>query len=58
MRVCLLERVRGKGLKVLLELLTRHLPQGMPIRDQFKVQAVAGGVKLLKQVAEIGLGTS
>ena len=58
MRVCLLERVFGKGLEMLLELLTRHLPQGMPIRDQLKVQAVAGGLKLLKQVTDIGLGTS
>ena len=54
----LLERVCGKGLQVHLELLSRHLPQGMPIRDQFKVKLVAGGLKLLKQVREVGLGAS
>ena len=56
--MCLLERVCGKGLEMLLELLSRHLPQGMPIRNQFEVKLVAGGLKLLIQVAEIGLGTS
>ena len=56
--VYLLERVSSKALEVLLELLTRHLPQGMPIRDQFKVELVAGGLKLLKQVRNVGFGTS
>jgi hypothetical protein len=41
---------------MLFELLARHLPQGLPIRDQFKIQPVAGELKLPKQILETRLG--
>jgi hypothetical protein len=43
----LFERISGKGLEVLLKLLAGHFSQRMAIRDQLKVELVAGGLELL-----------
>ena len=51
-------RLCGEGPQMLFELLARHLPQGLPIRYQFKIQPVTGELKLPKHILETRFGSS
>jgi len=48
----------SKGVEVVLKPISCHFSKRMAVRDHLEVKLVAGGLELLKHIAEISFGTS